>query len=195
MKGPAPVIITAAAVTSALLLTHAARAVELYNNGTFVTGTSPGGNTISEVPAGYDTFGLVAGGYNTIAPQRVADNFNVTSGGWDLNTLTVFAYEGGGAVNTFSSAYVAIFDCDPTGTEDLTPRWGSLDPATAPNAFVSQHASTSSTRILGATVCAMQCDSCLDEQLRRTRIFTRPRASTSTLACDHTTSANTRVMS
>src|SRR5687768_3790333 len=136
MKRSIPVV--TAAVAASLLLPRAARAVELYNNGTFVTGTSPGGNTISEVPAGYDTFGLVAGGYNSIAPQRVADNFLVPTGGWDLDTVTVYAYEAGGVVGSFSSAYVAIFDCDPTGTEDLTPRWGSLDPATAPNAFVSQ---------------------------------------------------------
>ena len=131
-------VVSAAVASSSLLLSQAARAVELYNNGTFVTGTSPGGNTISQVPAGYDTFGLVVGGYNSVAPQRVADNFLVPGGGWDLDALTVYAYEGGGAVNTFSSAYVAIFDCDPTLTEDLAPRWGSLDPLSAPNAFVSQ---------------------------------------------------------
>ena len=140
MKRPVTVVGAAAAAVAAqsLFISPAALAVELYNNGTFVTGTSPGGNTISEVPAGYDTFGLVVAGYNSVAPQRVADNFIVPSGGWDLDTLTVYAYEGGGATNTFSNAYVAIFDCDPTGTEDLTPRWGSLDPFAAPNAFVAQ---------------------------------------------------------
>ena len=71
-----------AAAAASLLLSRATFAVELYNNGTFVTGQSPLGNTISAVPPGYDTFGLVAAGYNTVAPQRVADNFLILAGGW-----------------------------------------------------------------------------------------------------------------
>jgi hypothetical protein len=126
-----------AAGTVSLVLASAVQAVELYNNGPFVTGTAPGGNTISQIETGYDTFGLVAGGYSA-NPQRVADNFVISTGGWDLEKLTVYGYQGGGVTNPFTSAYVGVFDFDPTGVDNLFPRHGDIDPLSAPNSLLTQ---------------------------------------------------------
>jgi hypothetical protein len=127
----------------------------LWNNGPFQTGTGTGGQPISQVPPGFDTLGSPVNGYLAGAPQRVADNFLVTSARWDLTNLRVFAYQEGASVppNPFSQAYVAIFDADPTRTTNLSPIFGSLDPTSAPNALVSQ-SSTGVFRVdgTGATV-------------------------------------------
>lgn len=127
------VLVATLAVAAAATSAHAAL---LWDNGSY-GGTGTG--AVIPLAAGYDTLGVVAGGYNTTAVQRNADDFVVPSGQlWDLNTLTWYGYQTGSVVNPFTSVYVGVFTTDPTGTTNLSPAYGSLDPLTAPNRFVSQ---------------------------------------------------------
>ncbi|GMV98358.1 MAG: PEP-CTERM sorting domain-containing protein [Phycisphaerae bacterium] len=121
-----------------LTLTLSAQADTLWDNGPFETGLATNGNRISQIQDGYDTFGIVAGGY-AAAPQRVADDFIIPAGKkWQLTHTVWHAYQGSVANNPFTKAYVGIFDTDPTGTTNLSPLYGDLNPATATNRLLGQ---------------------------------------------------------
>lgn len=127
------VLVATLAVAAAATSAHAAL---LWDNGSY---GGSGAGAIIPLAAGYDTLGVVVAGYNTTAPQRNADDFTVPSGqSWDLSSLTWYAYQTGSVVNPFTKAYVGIFTSDPTGSTNLSPAYGSLDPLTAPDRFVSQ---------------------------------------------------------
>jgi len=63
-----------------------AQAIDLFNNGAAVAGAPP----ISVIRTGGTTFG--AGAQGSI-PNLVADNFAVASPGWNVQTLSFFAYQ------------------------------------------------------------------------------------------------------
>ncbi len=83
-----------------------AQAAELYNNGPVV---------------GADGFSVVAGttygfGAQTTANNRVADDFTVTGGGWNVQSLDFFAYQTGATGFTFQQASWSILSGGINGT-------------------------------------------------------------------------------
>ena len=86
--------------------------VTLFDNGTLVTGIGDGfgGANTSTIFAGHDFFGVTVN--NSIA--RLAEDFTVSGGSWDLTELHWYAYQTGSTTtSTFTSAFVTIFDGVP----------------------------------------------------------------------------------
>ncbi len=102
----------------------------VLTNGPFVTGTGNGfggANTSQIDPAPYNSFGFSA----LAGTFAVADDFTVTdAAGWNLNSLTVYAYQTQGTgvpnnVSTLNDIRVAIFSSNPLGTQNA-PDFGNL---------------------------------------------------------------------
>ncbi len=73
-----------------------ANAAELYNNGPVV-----GADGLSVIGAGGTTLGF---GAQTSANNRVADDFMVSGGGWNVQSLDFFAYQTNAGAFTFQQA-------------------------------------------------------------------------------------------
>ena len=91
-------------------------AVELWNNGGFVTGTGNGfgGADTSAIQSPSTTFG----GSALNGTFHRADNFTVSGGGWDINSFTFFAYQtqtNGAAnnVSTLTGIFLQLWNGDP----------------------------------------------------------------------------------
>ncbi len=85
----------------------------LYDNGPLIThpGAGAGGKDVSALQGsntGYGSNISVSGGF------RIADDFTVPSGGWTINTLTVFAYQtGSGNTSTITGVNLRIWNGVP----------------------------------------------------------------------------------
>jgi len=105
----------------------------LFDNGPYITSDG-----FSALQVGFDTLGYVSSGYSTTI-TRSGDDFQVPfNERWTPSSIVVYAYQSGNVRNTFTEAYLGIFDVAIPGTTDLSPRWGSLDPLTATNVLASQ---------------------------------------------------------
>lgn len=102
-----------------------------YVNGNLATGATssngtaaPAGFQWSEVQTGNGTSGV---GANIAAGLTLADDFTVTSSGWNVTKVTFFAYSTGYAGNTspFNDVRVQIYDTDPSAG-GVTPIFGDL---------------------------------------------------------------------
>lgn len=91
---------------------------QLYVNGNLSTGATssngtaaPAGFTWSEVQAGNTTAGFT----NNITGFRLADNFVIPSGSWNITKMTFFAYSTGfaGASSPFNDVRVRIYNGAP----------------------------------------------------------------------------------
>jgi len=88
---------------------------ELYDNGPLVThpGGGAGGADASalQTALGLDVFGF---GVQQSANNRLADDFEVTGGGWSIDTITVFAYQtGSSTASTLTGVNLRIWDGVP----------------------------------------------------------------------------------
>jgi hypothetical protein len=98
-----------AAATLALSVPTISHASELFNNGPVV---GPTGISVFAPPA--TTFGF---GSNTAGGLGVADNFSVTGGGWNVQSLDFFSYQTGAVGFTLTNATWSIVSGDVnTGT-------------------------------------------------------------------------------
>ncbi len=100
-------------------LAASASADLLHDNGPWVTGIgdgNAGANTSSIEQPTYNSFGYNAN--NAAAapgPFRVADDFTVGGGGWNLTNMTLYAYQTGSTTApSINGAVVAIYDTDPS---------------------------------------------------------------------------------
>lgn len=126
-------------------------AVELWNNGTFVTGTGDGfgGANTSAIQPTYSVFGPNING----ASFAVADDFTIAPGfTWTLNSLRFFSYQTqttgvANNVSTFTGGRFGIFSAPPT---DLTTNLigGTL----ASNATFGGTAFTGTYRVTSTTL-------------------------------------------
>jgi len=89
----------------------------LYDNGPLVNspGTGAGGadESVLQTALGLNTLGF---GHQFLNGYRMADDFTVTdSGGWDVQTITFFAYQTGSTTtSTMTGVYVQIWNGDPS---------------------------------------------------------------------------------
>lgn len=95
-------------VLSLTALASAAQAVALYNNGPVVDGS---GLSILQTPPN-TTLGL---GVQVSAGNAVADDFMVTGAGWNVQSLSFYAYQTNATAFTFSSASWSIVSGDVNG--------------------------------------------------------------------------------
>ncbi len=100
--------------------------VLLYDNGPLVTqpGGGSGGADLSElqVDLGMNTLGA---GHQFALGYSVADDFDVPTGGWQIDTITFFAYQTGSTTtSTITGVYVQIWDGPPDAGGSIV--WGDL---------------------------------------------------------------------
>lgn len=76
-------------------------AAVLYDNGSLVThsGGGAGGANASALQTNLD-LGVYGFGHAISAGVRVADNFTVSAGGWNISTITFYAYQTGSSTTT-----------------------------------------------------------------------------------------------
>src|SRR5437763_16827729 len=97
-----PYVLTSAALLLASIASQSFAAV-LYDNGPIVTNPTGGTGTISglpisnadgfNVPGSAFLFSTTGVGATISANTALADDFTVPAGGWDLDTLTVYAFQ------------------------------------------------------------------------------------------------------
>ncbi len=100
--------------------------VVLYDNGPLVTqpGGGAGGADLSElqVNLGMNTLGA---GHQFALGYSVADDFEVPTGGWQIDTITFFAYQTGSPTSsTITGVYAQIWDGPPDAGGTVV--WGDL---------------------------------------------------------------------
>jgi len=97
----------------------------LYNNGPLVThpGGGPGGSDYSLLEAPNTTWGF---GVQVASGNRLADDFDVPAGGWDIDSIIVFAYQSfSTTTSTFTAVNMRIWDGEP-GATGATVIWGDV---------------------------------------------------------------------
>ncbi|MGQ0800410.1 MAG: hypothetical protein ACT4NL_09905, partial [Pseudomarimonas sp.] len=110
--------------TQAAALWRAPLAV-LHDNGSLVTGVGNGlgGADTSAIVEPRTIFGF---GAQSVVPNRVSDDFTVTGGAWQIDTITTFAYQtGSSTTSTLTGQVLQIWD----GRPDLVTSsvvWGDL---------------------------------------------------------------------
>jgi hypothetical protein len=97
----------------------------LYDNGPLVTnpGGGAGGNDASalQTALGMNSYGL---GQALSSGYRIADDFTVPAGGWQIDTITLFAYQtGSGTTSTINHVNLQIWNGRP-GDAGATVVWG-----------------------------------------------------------------------
>jgi len=98
-----------------LLVPALAGAATLYINGPYITGIENGygsaNTSVLDGAAGMNTFGF---GAQSSAGNRVADDFVVPAGGWNITGFTWFNYQTGSTTtSTFTGATLRIWDGTP----------------------------------------------------------------------------------
>lgn len=106
-----------ASVAVLAVAANAASAAVLWDNGSVVSNPTGGTGTIAGLPIsqieglGGSTFGF---GSAAAQSQMVADNFTVPAGpGWNLDTLTVYAYQTGATAPTVTTARITLYSGTP----------------------------------------------------------------------------------
>lgn len=99
----------------------------LYDNGPLIThpGAGPGGSDHSTLQTA--ALGMTVYGYSASAANdsRVADDFEVTLGGWQLATIDVYGYQvGSGTTSSITGANFRIWD-GPPGDGESTVLYGA----------------------------------------------------------------------
>lgn len=100
-----------------------ASADTLWNNGPLVTnpGAGFGGADASAISPGQGTFG---GAYNN-ATFRLAEDFTVTGGGWNITSMQFFGYQTGSTTtSSFTGLFVQIWNGTPG--EGGSVVWGDM---------------------------------------------------------------------
>ncbi|MCB1603764.1 MAG: hypothetical protein R3F25_01395 [Gammaproteobacteria bacterium] len=88
----------------------------LYSNGELVnsSGTGVGGldeSVLQSVTLGMGTLGF---GHQVLNGNRIADDFTVPAGGWDITTITFYAYQTNETASTITAVNLQIWDGDPS---------------------------------------------------------------------------------
>lgn len=113
--------------TAAVLVACGAASGVTHSNGPFVTGVGNGfgGANTSSIDPTHTTFGVGTNEAATPAsggPIRVADDFTVSGGGWDISSATFYLYQTvttpatNPIVNTINSIRVGVYTSMPNGT-------------------------------------------------------------------------------
>lgn len=95
----------------------------VWNNGPLVTnpGAGAGGADASAISPGQGTFG---GAYNN-ATYRLAEDFTVTGGGWNITSMQFFGYQTGSTTtSSFTGLFVQIWNGTPG--EGGSVVWGDM---------------------------------------------------------------------
>lgn len=114
--GPVPVLVRSAPRWNAPLAV-------LYDNGSIVTGVGngSGGANTSSIGLGSFLFGL---GHQVVNNNRVADDFMIAGGSWQIDNITFFAYQTGSTVvSTMTSVNLQIWN-GPPGVVGSSVVWG-----------------------------------------------------------------------
>jgi hypothetical protein len=126
--------------------------VVLYDNGPLVT--HPGGGFGGADASALQTalaMGIYGFGHQFLNGNRMADDFTVTdSGGWDVQTITFFAYQtGSGSGSTITGVYLQIWNGDPSAGGSVI--WGDLTTNRLANTAWSNTYRVLDTDLLGST--------------------------------------------
>lgn len=92
-----------------------ASGIVLYDNGSMVNspGTGVGGldeSVLQSVSLGMNTLGF---GHQVSDSNRIADDFTVPAGGWDVTQIEFFAYQTGSTASTITVVNLQIWDGPP----------------------------------------------------------------------------------
>ena len=111
---PNVAIVPPGAAGSAPALWEAPEAI-LYDNGPLVTHPGGGfGGADASALQGALTMTIFGFGHQITANNRVADDFTVPAGGWDISQITFFAYQTGSTTtSTFTDVRLQIWDGPP----------------------------------------------------------------------------------
>jgi hypothetical protein len=142
---------------------QSARAGTLFDNGPIVTNPTGGTGAIAGQPistaesfpiGGGLTAATLGVGATQSALTAVADNFVVPAGGWDLDTLTVFAFQTSQTTPTITDVYVNLWTAAPFSADSPPPLPDPLPQpvlaqplhlAAGPGTFVAHRESGSAT--------------------------------------------------
>lgn len=102
-------------VAAALLAPAVCTAALLYDNGPLVSHPGAGADgadaSVMQSALGAGTYGF---GHQVSAGNRVADDFTVPAGGWNISTITFFAYQSGSTTTpTITAVNLRIWDGPP----------------------------------------------------------------------------------
>jgi len=124
---------------AALLCASTAFAAPLYSNGSFITNPTGGTGAIAglpissadpyTVPGSTFTFATTGVAATVATNTAVAENFTVPASGWDLDSLTVYAFQTGQSTATITQIHVNLWTATPYN--EFSPD-GSPDPLPQP---------------------------------------------------------------
>lgn len=127
------------APAAALLCASAAFAAPLYSNGSFITNPTGGTGAIAglpisssdpfTVPGSTFTFATTGVAATVATNTAVAENFTVPADGWNLDSLTVYAFQTGQSTPTITQIHVNLWTATPFN--EFSPD-GSPDPLPQP---------------------------------------------------------------
>lgn len=88
----------------------------LYSNGELVNSPGTGAGGLDESVLENVTLGLNILGFGSqlSAGNRIADDFTVPAGGWDITTITFYAYQSFATASTITGVNLQIWDGDPS---------------------------------------------------------------------------------
>ena len=98
---------------SAYLFPAGAGGSVLFNNGPLITNTGTGSGGLDESILQNTTLGMTTLGLGHTGDFRVADEFTVTGTGWNLETITFYAYQTGATASTITAVNFQIWDGVP----------------------------------------------------------------------------------
>lgn len=120
-------------------LAGSAFAAPLYSNGSFITNPTGGTGTIAglpistsdpyTVPGSSFTFATTGVAATVLTNTAAADDFTVPVGGWDLDSLTVYAFQTSQSAATITQVHVNLWTATPYN--EFSPD-GSPDPLPQP---------------------------------------------------------------
>lgn len=99
----------------------------LFNNGPFVTNPTGGtgaiaGQPISQAePFPENAAGSIGFAATVATDTAAADNFVVPAGGWDLDSVVLFAYQSGQTTPTITAVHINLWTAPPYSAESPAP--------------------------------------------------------------------------
>ena len=154
---------SALCAAGAALVTGSATAGALYDNGPFVTNPTGGTGGIAGLPISQADSFMIPGnpltfsttGVNASFPRNtaVAEDFTVPAAGWNLDDVTLFAFQTGQTTATVHTIRINLWDATPysagsPGAPDPLPQpllAASLVLPAGPGTFVAHRQSATST--------------------------------------------------
>lgn len=125
--------IAASLAAAAALVAAVAHADVLYSNGGFVTNPTGGTGSIAglpisnsdgfNVPGSTFLFSTTGAGATVLSNTSLADDFTVPAGGWQLDTVTLYAFQTSQSAPSVTSIRINLWDATPfsAGSPDNVP--------------------------------------------------------------------------